>query len=35
MRQARLWRRKRHRPGIFGVKSAKIAAEISLGGEML
>jgi hypothetical protein len=35
MRRARLLRRKYHRPGIFGTKSAKTAAEISLRGEML
>jgi hypothetical protein len=35
MRGARFWRRKCHRQGIFGAKSAKIAAEISLRGEML
>jgi hypothetical protein len=35
MRRARLLRPKCHQPGIFGAKSAKIAAEISLRGEMI
>jgi hypothetical protein len=35
MRHARLLAAKCHQPRIFGAKSAKIAAEISLRGEML
>jgi hypothetical protein len=35
MRRARLLAAKCHPRGIFGVKSAKTAAEISLRGEMI